>query len=157
MEQLSEYKFGKKVYEDARGIDLFIAPQSTDSVEEYEMCIVQTEGQCTAKFEVAPAANSKSKITIYIYAEGTASVDCVCTLNVPKDVEGVETNIQIRSWPFDNSRIQARPEMFISNSNVVAAHGNALGTIDSASKYYLESKGVADYKQLIKESMLHYE
>ena len=157
MDDLSEYVFGKRVYEDAHGIDLLITPQSTDSVEEYELCIVQTEGQCTAKFEVAPAAYSKSKITIYIYAEGNTSVDCVCTLNVPKDVEGVETDIQIRSWPFDNSRIQARPEMFIANSNVVAAHGNALGTISEVQKYYLASKGIVDYKQLIKESILNDE
>ena len=154
MDESSEYTFGRRVYEDAHGIDLMIAPQSTDTVTEYEMCIVQTEDHCRARFEVAPAPYSKSKVTIYIYAEGTASVDCVCTLNVPKDVEGVETDIQIRSWPFDRARIQARPDMFIANSNVVANHGNALGTISKEAKYYLESKGLKDYKDLIKESLL---
>jgi Fe-S cluster assembly scaffold protein SufB len=155
MEELSDYTFGRRVYEDAHGIDLMIAPQSTDSTEEYELCIVQTEDHCRARFEVKPAAYSKSKITIYIYAEGTAAVDCVCTLNVPKDVEGVETDIQIRSWPFDNARIQARPDMFIANSNIVASHGNALGSINAEQQYYLESKGINDYKQLIKESLLY--
>lgn len=152
-----EYNFKRRVYHDAHGIDLLLCPSDTNSVTEYELCIVQTEDHCRAKFEIAPVANSKSKVTVYIYAEGNASVDCVCTLKVPKGVDGVETNIQIRSWPFDQARIQARPEMFIENSNIVAAHGNALGTISAEQKYYLASKGIVDYKQLIKESILNEE
>jgi hypothetical protein len=151
-----EYKFKRRIYDDAHGIDLLISPVSTNEVEEYELCIIQTEDTCTAKFTVEPAAYSKSKITIYIYAEGTSEVNCVCTLNVPKEVKGVETDIQIRSWPFDKSKIHARPEMFIKNSNVVATHGNAIGTISSADKYYLSSKGIVDYKELIKQSLLDH-
>jgi hypothetical protein len=151
-----EYKFKRRIYDDAHGIDLLICPSSTSEVEEFEMCIIQTEDTCNAKFTVEPLPYSKSKITIYVYAEGTSEVNCVCTLNIPRDVEGVETDIQIRSWPFDRSKIQARPEMFIANSNVVATHGNAIGTISNADKYYLASRGIVDYKELIKQSLLDY-
>jgi hypothetical protein len=151
-----EYQFKRRIYDDAHGIDLLISPVSTDEVEEYELCIIQTKDNCTAKFTVEPSAYSKSKITIYIYAEGTSEVNCVCTLNVPKEVKGVETDIQIRSWPFDRSKIHARPEMFIKNSNVIATHGNAIGTISSSDKYYLSSKGIVDYKELIKQSLLDH-
>jgi hypothetical protein len=151
-----EYQFKRRIYDDAHGIDLLISPVATDEVEEYDLCIIQTKDNCTAKFTVEPAAYSKSKITIYIYAEGTSEVNCVCTLNVPKDVKGVETDIQIRSWPFDGSKIHARPEMFIKNSNVIATHGNAIGTISSSDKYYLSSKGIVDYKELIKQSLLDH-
>ena len=82
-------------------------------------------------------------------------MDCVCTLNVPKEVNGVETDIQIRSWPFDKSKIKARPEMFIANSNIIATHGNALGTLKPEDKYYLNSKGITDYKELVKQSLLN--
>ena len=142
------------LYENMNGVDLLIEPVSTDTVDEYVIRIVQTQDTCQAKFEVKPSSYSKSRIIIYIYAEGSSTVDCVCTLNVPRDIEGVETDIQIRSWPFDDSRIQARPEMFIKNSNIVATHGNALGSINAEQKYYLATKGVDDYKQLIKESLL---
>lgn len=149
-----EYQFKRRIYDDAHGIDLLISPVATDEVTEYEMCIIQTQDTCNAKFTIEPAPYSKSKITIYIYAEGTSEVNCVCTLNVPKDVKGVETDIQIRSWPFDRSKIKARPEMFIANSDIVATHGNALGTLKFDDKYYLASRGVSDYKELIKQSLL---
>lgn len=140
------------IYENTNGIDLLISPTSVDDVEEYELCIVQTSENCKARFLVEPKPNTKSKIKIYIYAENKATVDCVCTLRVPKDVSGVETDVQIRSWPFDRSKIQARPEMFIENSNIVATHGNAIGT--AFDRYYLESKGIVNVKTLIKESLL---
>lgn len=147
--------FKRQIYENTNGIDLLLEPESTTTVEEYEFCIVQSDRDCIARFELNPKPNSKSKVTIYIYADNEAAVDCVCTVNIPKDVEGVETDVQIRSWPFDNSRIQARPEMYIKNSNVVARHGNALGTLDTTSKYYLESKGLSNFKDLIKQSLLN--
>ena len=147
-------QYKRRIYQDTNGIDLLIEPVSTNEVEEYEFCIVQTESDCRARFEVLPSPNSKSKVTIYIYAEGNSKVDCVCTLKVPKHVAGAETDIQIRSWPFDRARINARPEMFIENSDVIAAHGNALGTLDAEQRYYLATKGIDDYKQLIKESLL---
>lgn len=146
-----------ELYKDAHGIDLLIQPENTEQVEEHKLYIVQTEDHCTAKFTIEPKAHSKSRITIYVYAEGTASVDCVCTLNVPKDVDGVETDIQIRSWPFDRSKIKARPEMHIANSNIVATHGNALGTLNTEQRYYLESRGFDNYKELIKQSLLDNE
>jgi Fe-S cluster assembly scaffold protein SufB len=146
-----------ELYKDAHGIDLLIEPENTEQVEEHKLYIVQTEDHCAAKFTIEPKPHSKSRITIYIYAEGTASVDCVCTLNVPKNVDGVETDIQIRSWPFDRSKIKARPEMKIANSNIVAAHGNALGTLNSEQRYYLESRGFDNYKELIKQSLLDNE
>lgn len=146
-----------ELYKDTHGIDLLIQPENTEQVEEHKLYIVQTEDHCVAKFLIEPKPYSKSRITIYIYAEGAASVDCVCTLNVPKDVDGVETDIQIRSWPFDRSKIKARPEMKIANSNIVAAHGNALGTLNSEQRYYLESRGFDNYKELIKQSLLDNE
>jgi Fe-S cluster assembly scaffold protein SufB len=146
-----------ELYKDAHGIDLLIQPENIEQVEEHKLYIVQTEDHCTAKFTIEPKPYSKSRVTIYIYAEGTASVDCVCTLNVPKDVDGVETDIQIRSWPFDRSKIKARPEMKIANSNIVAAHGNALGTLNTEQRYYLESRGFDNYKELIKQSLLDNE
>lgn len=157
MEELFEHQLKTRVYEDTHGIDLLISPQNTESVEEYVMCIVQNNDHCQARFTVAPAAYSKSRIVIYIYAEGTASVDCVCNLTVPRNVNGVETDIQIRSWPFDRSKIKARPEMMIANSNIIATHGNALGTIKRDQKYYLESRGIDNYKELIKQSLLENE
>lgn len=143
-----------ELYKDTHGIDLLIQPENIEQVEEYKLYIVQTEDHCTAKFTVRPISYSKSRVVIYIYAEGSASVDCVCTLDVPKDVDGVETDIQIRSWPFDRSKIKARPEMRIANSNIVASHGNALGTLKNDEKYYLQSKGIDNYKELIKQSLL---
>ena len=143
-----------ELYKDTHGIDLLIQPENTEQIEEYKLYIVQTEDSCIAKFTVEPRPYSKSRVIIYIYAEGNASVDCVCTLNVPKEVDGVETDIQIRSWPFDKSKIKARPEMHIANSNIVAAHGNALGTLNNEERYYLESRGFKNYKELIKQSLL---
>lgn len=141
----------RKVYLDAESLDLMLVPTRP----EYEFVFIQTEGKCTANIKLKPFADAKFKIRIYIYAEGTSSVDCVCTLDVPKEVSGVETDIQIRSWPFDKSVIKARPEMFIKNSNVIATHGNALGTLKSEDKYYLASRGVSNYKELIKQSLLN--
>ena len=140
----------RKVYLDAESVDFMIVP-----TKDLEFVFIQTEGKCTAKINLKPEPNSKFKVKIYIYAEGTSEVDCVCTLNVPKDVSGVETDIQIRSWPFDKSKIKARPEMFIANSNIIANHGNALGTLKPEDKYYLASRGISDYKELIKQSLLN--
>lgn len=141
----------RKVYLDAESLDLVLVPTR----ENYEFVFIQTEGKCTAKINLKPFADTKFKIKIYIYAEGTSEVDCVCTLNVPKDVSGVETDIQIRSWPFEKSKIKARPEMFIANSDIIATHGNALGTLKSEDKYYLDSRGITDYKELVKQSLLN--
>ncbi len=139
----------RKVYLDSESVDFMIVP-----TQDLEFVFIQTEGRCTANIKIKPIADSKFKVKIYIYAEGTSEVDCVCTLDVPKEVSGVETDIQIRSWPFDRSKIKARPEMFIRNSNIIATHGNALGTLKSEDKYYLASRGVSDYKELIKQSLL---
>ena len=122
----------------------------------YEFVFIQTEGKCTATIHLKPQSNTKFKVKIYIYAEDDSEVNCVCTLTVPKEIEGVETDIQIRSWPFDRSKIHARPEMFIKNSNVIATHGNAIGTISNSDKYYLYSRGIVDYKELIKQSLLDH-
>jgi len=140
----------RKVYLDAESVDFMIVP-----TKDLEFVFIQTEGKCTAKINLKPERNSKFKVKIYIYAEGSSEVDCVCTLIVPKEVSGVETDIQIRSWPFDKSKIKARPEMFIANSNIIATHGNALGTLKAEDKYYLASRGVSDYKELIKQSLLN--
>jgi Fe-S cluster assembly scaffold protein SufB len=140
----------RKVYLDAESLDLMLVPTRP----EYEFVFIQTEGKCTANIKLKPVADSKFKVKIYIYAEGNSEVDCVCTLDVPKDVSGIETDIQIRSWPFDKSKIKARPEMFISNSDIIATHGNALGTLKAEDKYYLASRGVSDFKELIKQSLL---
>lgn len=139
----------RKVYLDAESLDLILVPTQP----EYEFVFIQTEGKCTANIKLKPQANAKFKIRIYIYAEGTSEVDCVCTLTVPKDVDGVETDIQFRSWPFDRSKIKARPEMFIANSNIIATHGNALGALNKEDTYYLASRGVSDAKELIKQSL----
>jgi hypothetical protein len=141
----------RKVYLDADRLDLVLVPTRS----EYEFIFIQTEGKCTANIKLKPFPDAKFKIKIYIYAEGNSEVDCVCTLDVPKDVNGVETDIQIRSWPFDKSKIKARPEMFIANSNIIAAHGNALGTLKPEDKYYLASRGISDFKELIKQSLLN--
>lgn len=140
----------RKIYLDAESVDFMIVP-----TQDLEFVFIQTEGKCTANIKVKPVADSKFKVKIFIYAEGTSEVDCVCTLDVAKEVSGVETDIQIRSWPFDKSKVKARPEMFIRNSNIVATHGNALGTLKSEDKYYLASRGVSDYKELIKQSLLN--
>lgn len=141
----------RKVYLDADRLDLVLVPTRS----EYEFIFIQTEGKCTANIKLKPFPDAKFKIKIYIYAEGNSEVDCVCTLDVPKDVNGVETDIQIRSWPFDKSKIKARPEMFIANSDIIATHGNALGTLKAEDKYYLASRGISDFKELIKQSLLN--
>jgi Fe-S cluster assembly scaffold protein SufB len=141
----------RKVYLDADNLDLMLVPTQAD----YEFVFIQTEGKCTARITLTPEPDTKFKVKIYIYAEGTSEVDCTCTLKVPKDVNGVETDIQIRSWPFDKSKIKARPEMFIANSDIVATHGNALGNLKSEDKYYLASRGISDYKELVKQSLIN--
>ena len=141
----------RKVYLDAESLDFTLVPTRP----EYEFVFIQTEGKCTANIKLKPFPDTKFKIKIYIYAEGSSEVDCVCTLDVDKDASGIETDIQIRSWPFDKSKIKARPEMFIKNSNIIATHGNALGTLKPEDKYYLASRGISDYKELIKQSLLN--
>ena len=139
----------RKVYLDAESVDFMIVP-----TKDLELVFIQPEGKCTARINIKPEADTKFKVKIYIYAESRAEVDCVCNLVVDKNVSGVETDIQMRSWPFDQSRIQARPEMFIHNSNVVATHGNALGTLTAQDQYYLACRGITDYKELVKQSLL---
>lgn len=139
----------RKVYLDAETVDFTVVP-----TRDLEFVFIQTEGDCRVRINLKPEAGAKFAVKIYVYAEGTSSVDCVCTLDVGKHVSGVETDIQIRSWPFDRSKIKARPEMFIRNSDIVATHGNALGTIKNEDRYYLESKGISNYKELIKQSLL---
>jgi Fe-S cluster assembly scaffold protein SufB len=141
----------RKVYLDAESLDLMLVPTQS----EYEFVFIQTEGKCTANIKLKPQADSKFKVKIYIYTEGTSEVDCVCTLDVAKEVSGVETDIQFRSWPFDRSKIKARPEMFIRNSNIVATHGNALGAMNKEDTYYLASRGIRDAKELIKQSLIN--
>jgi hypothetical protein len=141
----------RKVYLDAESLDLTLVPTQP----EYEFVFIQTEGKCKVNIKLKPFADSKFKVKIYIYAEGTSEVDCACTLDVPKEVSGVETDIQIRSWPFDHSKIKARPEMFIANSNIIATHGNALGNLKPEDKYYLASRGIDDYKELVKQSLIN--
>jgi hypothetical protein len=141
----------RKVYLDAESLDLTLVPTRS----EYEFVFIQTEGRCIANIKLKPFPNTKFKIKIYIYAEGTSEVDCVCSLDVAKESCGIETDIQIRSWPFDRSKIKARPEMFIKNSNIIATHGNALGTLKAEDKYYLACRGISDYKELIKQSLLN--
>jgi hypothetical protein len=146
----------KRLCEDMDKVDLHFSTFSTDQTQTIDICIVQTQGTCDANIVIEPLPYTKSKININVFAEGSARVNCVCNLVVPKDVEGVETDIQVRSWPFDRSKISARPEMFIANSNIKAAHGNALGTLKPAEKYYLKSKGIDNYKDLIKQSLIEY-
>lgn len=140
----------RKVYLDADSVELTIVP-----TEDLVLVFIQSEGKCTARINITPLADSKFTVKVYIYAEDRAEVDCVCNLVVPRSVSGVETDIQMRSWPFDRSRIQARPEMFIQNSNIVATHGNAVGNLKFEDKYYLASRGVSSYKELIKQSLLN--
>jgi len=140
----------RKVFINSESIDFLVLPY-----EDVEFVFIQTRKKCTARITIRPKANVKFKVKIYIYAEGDSEVDCVCTLNVSKEVSGVETDIQIRSWPFDKSKIKARPEMFIANSNIIANHGNALGTLKPEDKYYLDSRGITDYKELVKQSLLN--
>lgn len=145
-----------RVYSDFENVDFWCSPTNNDAVEDFTFVFIQTEGKCTANINVTPNLNSKSKVRVYIYTEGQAEVDCVCTLKVDKQVSGVETDIQFRSWPFDRSKIKARPEMFIFNSDVVATHGNALGGLRPEEEYYLSSKGIDNYKEAIKQSLLAY-
>lgn len=146
----------KRLCEDMEKVDMHFVTCLTDQTQTIDICIVQTEGNCDANVIIEPLPYTKSQITINIFAEGSARVNCVCNLVVPKEVEGVETNIQMRSWPFDRSKISARPEMFISNSNIKAAHGNALGTLKAAEQHYLKSKGIDNYKDLIKQSLIEH-
>ena len=143
----------KRLCEDMETISMHFATFSTDELQTIDINILQTEGTCDAKIVIEPLPNTKSKITINIFAEGSAKVDCVCNLVVPKDVGGVETDIQMRSWPFDRAKISARPEMFISNSNIVATHGNALGSLSQDQLYYLASRGITNYKDVVKYSL----
>jgi hypothetical protein len=147
--------FHKHVFIDEQEINLELVPENTTEYEEYEIIIVQSKGSCPAKINLTPKKDSLSRVSVKIFAENNASVDCVCTVSVAKDASGVDTDMQIRSWPFDRSRIKARPEMFIKNSNIKAAHGNALGTLSSEDLYYLHSKGVTNYKELVKGSLFN--
>lgn len=146
----------KRVCEDMEKIDMHFATFSTTITQTIDIYIVQTEGKCTASIVIEPLPFTKSKVTINIFAEGTAAVDCVCNLVVPNDVEGVETDIQMRSWPFERAKIAARPEMFIANSNIIATHGNALGTLSKEQQYYLATRGIANYKDAVKLSLLEH-
>lgn len=144
----------KRVCEDMENIDMHFATFSTEQLQTIDIFIVQTEGNCNARIVIDPLPHTKSKVTVNIFAENAATVNCVCNLIVPKDVEGVETDIQMRSWPFDRAKISARPEMFIANSNIVATHGNALGTLTKEQLYYLATRGMTNYKDAVKYSLL---
>lgn len=144
----------KRIYLDADSVDYTVRPWSRDDVQEVNLTFIQSEGTCEANIIVEPLPYSRSKIVIHIFAENTARVNCVCSLAVAKDIEGVETDLQIRSWPFDRSKISARPEMKIANSNIVATHGNALGVLKPDQQYYLATRGFSSYKELVKQSLL---
>lgn len=140
----------RRVYLDADSVHFTVVP-----TRDLELVFIQTEGNCDVNIMLKPESDAKFDVKIYIYAEGTSSVNCVCTLDVGKDVSGVETDIQIRSWPFDRSKIKARPEMFIRNNNIIATHGNAIGSLKPEDKYYLESRGLTNYKELVKQSLIY--
>lgn len=146
-----------KVYIDAANIDYKITPDCVDGVQDIILTFIQSNGECNANIVLQPKPHSRSRVMIYIFAENTSKVNCVCTLDVAKHVEGVETDVQIRSWPFDRSKISARPEMKIANSNIIASHGNALGILKPEQQYYLSSRGIKSYKELIKHSLLNNE
>lgn len=149
MEESSKVR--RLVYVDATSVDLDLEPDS-----DVELFFVQSQNKCRATINLMPKSNAKFKVKIFIFAENSSEVNCVCKLDIGSDVSSVETDVQIRSWPFDRSRIQARPEMFIANSNTIASHGNALGILKPAEQYYLASRGVNDYKQLVKQSLLEH-
>ena len=46
--------------------------------------------------------------------------------------------------------------MFISNSDIIATHGNALGGLRPEEEYYLSSRGIDNFKEAIKQSLLSY-
>jgi len=142
-----------KVFVNEENIDLTLVPHDTENYHEYNITVIQETGKCRACITLEPKKDSLSKLNVRIFAENKSSVDCVCKLNVSKDASGVDTDMQIRSWPFDGSRIQARPEMFVHNSDIKAAHGNAIGTLSEEDRYYLHSKGVTNYKELVKETL----
>jgi len=144
----------KRTCTDMEKIDMQFATFSTTELQTIDINIVQTEGDCAARIVIEPMPHTKSKVTINIFAEGTAKVNCVCNLVIPKDVDGVETDIQLRSWPFERAKISARPEMFIANSNVIARHGNALGSLSKEQQYYLSTRGITNYKDAVKYSLL---
>jgi hypothetical protein len=144
----------KKIFINEETIELDLRPTNTEVHETYDIIIMQSEGKCTARINLSPCKQSLSKVMVKIFAENNASVNCVCTLRVDKDVSDLDTDVQFRSWPFDRSRVQARPEMFIKNGNIKAAHGNALGTLNAEDQYYLNSRGIVDYKEIIKRSLL---
>lgn len=143
----------KKIFVNEESVDLVIEPTDTENYEEYDITIIQEQGKCPVNISLHPKKDSLSKLNVKIYAENNASVNCVCSLHVAKEASGVDTDMQIRSWPFDKSRIQARPEMFVLNSDIKAAHGNALGTLSAEDRYYLHSKGITNYKEIVKESL----
>lgn len=145
-----------KIYNNPRGnVALHLTPLLTNEVQTFTIGLVLSQGKTKFEVIVHPESRSKSKVRIFLFAENTAEIDCVCDLVIPENKPGIETDIQIRSWPFDRSRIKARPEMRIRNNNVVATHGNALGTLKPQEQYYLATRGIDDYKELIKTSLLN--
>lgn len=145
-----------KIYNNPQGnVALHLTPVLTKEVQTFTVGLVLSQGKTKFEVIVHPESRSKSKVRIFLFAENTAEIDCVCDLRIPKNRSGVETDVQIRSWPFDSSKIKARPEMRIYNSDVVATHGNALGTLKPQEQYYLATRGIDNYKELIKTSLLH--
>lgn len=142
-----------KVFINEDSIDITLEPFDTENCHEYNITVIQETGKCPVNIHLKPKKDSLSKLNVRLFAENNSSIDCVCSLEVDKDASGVDTDMQIRSWPFDESRIQARPEMFVHNSDIKAAHGNAIGTLNEEDRYYLHSKGVTNYKQLVKETL----
>jgi len=142
-----------KIYVNEDNVDLTLEPHDTENYHEYNITVIQEHGKCPVNICLKPKKDSLSKLNVRLFTENKASVDCVCKLIVEKDAGGIDTDMQIRSWPFDESRIQARPEMFVENSDIKAAHGNAIGTLSEDDRYYLHSKGITNYKDLVKESL----
>lgn len=147
----------KKIFVDEEIINIDLRPSNSEIHETYDIIIMQSEGKCTARINLIPCKQSLSKVSVKIFAENNAIVDCVCTLRVDENASELDTDVQFRSWPFDRSRIQARPEMFIKNGNIKAAHGNALGTLSAEDQYYLNSRGIVNYKEIIKRSLINEE
>ena len=142
-----------KIYVNEESINLNLEPHDTENYHEYNITVIQEQGKCPVNICINPKKDSLSKLNVRLFAENKASIDCVCKLIVEDNASGVDTDMQIRSWPFDGSRIQARPEMFVHNSDIKAAHGNAVGTLNEEDRYYLHSKGLTNYKQLVKETL----
>ena len=98
-----------KIYTNEKNISLNLRPQDTDNHEEYNITIIQEKGHCPVSINIHPEKDSLSKVNVRIFAENNASVNCILSCHVAKDASGVDTDMQIRSWPFDRSSISIPP------------------------------------------------